>query len=631
MQFFHPLNLLWALPIGGIIITLYILKLRRKDVVVSSDFLWRQVIRDVQANAPFQKLRKNLLLLLQLIAAALLIFALSRPFFRYTTIGGRNVILVIDGSASMGATDVPGSRLAAAKRRAHELIGQRKPGDLMMILLAAQRPQTLTGFTRDAGELSRAIDSITLHHTPSNMRESLSLAADLVSSQTNDNGVIELISDGGFEDEEGGSPASASNSSLNLGSLNLGKTHLRFHPIGVRQNNVGIVSVDFRPNLGKEKTVQLLVVTKNFTKETKKFSQEIRAENRLVEANEIELKPGAEDVTPYDIPEPANPIRMQVKLDIKDDLEIDNAASLVLKPRKQIKVLLVGEENIFLQNALTVDPTITLSKTAGFTSGAGFDVVIFNGSAPAKLPDGNYLFLHCVSDQTPVRVEGSTEGVVPADWEKTHPVMRYQDFSGLRFGSVMKATAQGWGEELAVADSGALIVVGERGKSRTVFVAFDLNYSNFPLRVGFPIFMSNATRWLAVGSNSGEQGLVQTGNILAIPAPTGLSNITITRPDGSKRQLRVGERGGAVFDEADLIGHYTAEGQNFNFPFAANLASMTESNTTPKQTVVVANNPMPMPNRKIPANWEFLPIAILVALGLLAFEWWAFHRRAFIN
>src|SRR4051812_4485587 len=104
MTFFNPLNLLWLLPMAGLIFLMYLLKLRRKDVVVSSTFLWRQVIHDVQANAPFQKLRKNLLLFLQLAAVALLVFAIARPFFRTRGLGGRSVVIVMDTSASMAAT-----------------------------------------------------------------------------------------------------------------------------------------------------------------------------------------------------------------------------------------------------------------------------------------------------------------------------------------------------------------------------------------------------------------------------------------------------------------------------------------------------------------------------------------------
>src|SRR5437660_3277762 len=100
MHLITPFALLWTLPIGGVIVVMYILKLRRKDVIVSSTFLWRQVIRDVQANAPFQKLRKNLLLLLQLIIAGLIIFALAQPFIRYYATGWRNIIVIVDTSAS---------------------------------------------------------------------------------------------------------------------------------------------------------------------------------------------------------------------------------------------------------------------------------------------------------------------------------------------------------------------------------------------------------------------------------------------------------------------------------------------------------------------------------------------------
>src|SRR5437667_6624466 len=134
MPFHNLLYLLWALPIGGLIVVMYILKLRRKDVVVSSTFLWRQVIRDVQANAPFQKLRKNLLLFLQLLAALLLVLAITRPFWRGKGIGGRSVVIVVDTSASMSATDVKPSRLEMAKREALDVANAMRPEDQMMVV-----------------------------------------------------------------------------------------------------------------------------------------------------------------------------------------------------------------------------------------------------------------------------------------------------------------------------------------------------------------------------------------------------------------------------------------------------------------------------------------------------------------
>src|SRR5258705_3313456 len=118
MSFLTPLALLSAAIIGPIIVAMYLLKLRREDRRVSSTYLWQRMVRDVEANAPWQKLRRNILLLLQLLLLLLLALALARPFFSTAGITGRNLILIIDRSASMGATDAPGVRLDAARRQA---------------------------------------------------------------------------------------------------------------------------------------------------------------------------------------------------------------------------------------------------------------------------------------------------------------------------------------------------------------------------------------------------------------------------------------------------------------------------------------------------------------------------------
>ena len=113
-----PIALAALVPLAAIIVLLYLLKLRRHDVTVPSVFLWRQAIEDVQANAPFQRLRMSLLLLLQLIALTALVFALAAPFVMARRLPGRTSVIVLDASASMNATDVEGSRLEAARGRA---------------------------------------------------------------------------------------------------------------------------------------------------------------------------------------------------------------------------------------------------------------------------------------------------------------------------------------------------------------------------------------------------------------------------------------------------------------------------------------------------------------------------------
>ena len=135
MNFLTPLAFILAITLP-IIIAMYLLKLRRIEQEVSSTYLWQRMVRDVEANAPWQRLRRNLLLLLQLSFLLLLIFSLVRPF---TWVAGRNsqaTILILDTSASMAATDVPPSRLESAKRQAASIVSNL-PEESRTTLIAA--------------------------------------------------------------------------------------------------------------------------------------------------------------------------------------------------------------------------------------------------------------------------------------------------------------------------------------------------------------------------------------------------------------------------------------------------------------------------------------------------------------
>src|SRR3984885_7238458 len=113
MSWFPKFLNIWPAAIAAAIaipalLLLYFLKLRRRELPVSSTLLWRKAIQDLQVNAPFQKLRKNLLLLLQLLLLGMLLLALAQPTLNYTPGAGPRSIILIDRSASMAAKDGPG-------------------------------------------------------------------------------------------------------------------------------------------------------------------------------------------------------------------------------------------------------------------------------------------------------------------------------------------------------------------------------------------------------------------------------------------------------------------------------------------------------------------------------------------
>ena len=230
-----------------------------------------------------------------------------------------------------------------------------------------------------------------------------------------------------------------------------------------------------------------------------------------------------------------------------------------------------------------------------------------------------------------MKISGNVDNVTAADWERDDPVLRYVDFGTDLFGSAMKAEPTGWGRQLAVAESGSLIVAGEKNRMRAVFVGFDLMQTRFLLNVSFPILISDSVRWLGTGTDDSELGEIHTGDPITIPVPAGTGTLTVHKPDGARREIATAEQGGAVFADTDLTGQYRVEGKGFNYMFAANLASAAESDITPHRSLTVLDNPTASAGRKMKTPVPLMPLFALLGLIVLCIEWWVFHRRAYVS
>ena len=162
MNFMSP----WWVPAAAAALTvpplvlLYFLKLKRREQPIASTLLWKRAVQDLQVNAPFQKLRRNLLLLLQLLVILLAMLALLRPSWQQRKLSGDRFIFLVDNSASMQATDVERSRLEEAKRRVLELIDQMKSGDTAMVISFADGARVMQGFTDSRRLLRQAVETV---------------------------------------------------------------------------------------------------------------------------------------------------------------------------------------------------------------------------------------------------------------------------------------------------------------------------------------------------------------------------------------------------------------------------------------------------------------------------------------
>ena len=96
---------------GGATVVLYLLKLRRRRVLVPSSRLWERILAERPASDLFAWIKRLVSLLVQLVLVTLLVLALGDPRLGGSFQGARAMVVLLDGSASMQATDVPGGRV----------------------------------------------------------------------------------------------------------------------------------------------------------------------------------------------------------------------------------------------------------------------------------------------------------------------------------------------------------------------------------------------------------------------------------------------------------------------------------------------------------------------------------------
>jgi hypothetical protein len=279
-------------------------------------------------------------------------------------------------------------------------------------------------------------------------------------------------------------------------------------------------------------------------------------------------------------------------------------------------------------------------ESKDFTS---HEVTVFDGAAPpTDIPiSGRYLFwgVKPGSTRMPVTASGTQEQTQPTilDWSRTHPLMRYVDLANVSVSRAFDAQPAPWGQTIAVTDDGALIVAGERGEGRCVWVGFPLLESDMPLRIAFPIFLTNTLEWLSARPGAAGAGVSRAGEILALAAPDGTGSVQIKRPDGASHTVAAAQTSETplLYDRTERVGVYRATGSGgYAQTFAVSLLSRSESRIAPvvKPQLVVTDAPAPGETKAVTGSGvttrrEVWPYAAGIVLVILCAEWLFFHRR----
>ena len=548
MSFITPLALL-GLVFFPAVVAMYLLKLRRDEAVVPSTLLWQRLVADVEANAPWQRLRRSLLLFLQLLLVLLLVALAARPFLERPAGLAQDLVMVIDTSASMGATDVLPDRLTVAKDAALEALRDLPAGGKVSVVAAGRTARVIVNATTDIGRVRAAVEDLAVEATRGDLGDALNLA-DALAARSGDAEILV-----------------ATDAALAVAPTSRLEHKVKVLPVGRDRRNQAIVALAVRQSASGV-THSVFVSVANLDIQPAQRRLLVYGDGVLLEAKDLTLDPQTRaDAIIDDIRADIHVIevRLERKGNATDNLAVDDTAWAVVPPQQLRRILLVADGDPYLETALTYLPNTELYgvKPADYgpaTHAELFDLVIFEGQLPAELPAGAILAIAPKATSPLGEVTGTMKDPGIGSTDPDEPVLRYVDLSTTHVGTAVKLVLPAWARAIVPGPGGApLLYSGELGGRRVGVLAFEPRLSDLPLQVAFPILVSNLAGELMGGSAAPTEA-IEPGSPVSLPLPAGATSVTVTKPDGSTVELVPGTAGATSvsFSQTDQLGVYTA-------------------------------------------------------------------------
>jgi Ca-activated chloride channel homolog len=600
----------WFAATLPVVVVFYLLKRRRVVKLISSTLLWQKFLAETQANAPFQRLRHNWLLVLQLLLLLLAILALSRPYFAGHVSSTGLRVVILDASASMQSTDEEPSRFEKARAEALKMVDGLKDQEQMLILLAAGNTEVKQSATADKTALRRALQDCKVTDSSTRLTEALKLADTLVRDKHDPE--IDLFSDGAAGD---------------LSEFENKGLQVVYHRIGQRCNNVGITTLDIRENPEDHKERAIYTSVVNYSTNAQTTLLELLFDGQVVDSRPLNIAPGDTSPQVFSALQQRDGI-FSVRIDAKDDLAADNQASMVSLLPQPAKVMLVTRGNRFMEKALHAAANVDLTVVQDTADGAeDKDVVVLDDVTPAKWPKPNLLAIHVANTNWFEGGWTNIESPAIVDWKNTHPLLRYINLDNVQIAATLGVKTPGWALPLVDAQQTPLILGGEISHQKIIWVGFDTLQSTWPLRISFPMFIANAIDWLNPAAAKSQQLMLHAGEPFRFGLLQPVATAEVTLPGGAKETIATAGNREIVFGHTDRQGTYHLLAGTNNIAFCVNVLDAAESNTKPREGLQLGKFTKVGATQLKQASVEIWRWIAAGALAVLMFEWWYYHRR----
>jgi hypothetical protein len=613
---FYALPAAWLFFLIPPLVLFYFLKLRRPRLQVTSLVLWRKVINDNRVNSPFQRFRRNILLLLQLMLLILLILAAMQPFIRSSDEQAQRLPILVDVSASMAATDAAGkSRLDLVREKLRERVDNLMGDQQIAIVSFSNSARLVQGFTDNRAQLRRAIDELRVEDLPSNLDEGFRVAEALSQSSTFEQ--VLVYSDGVFPGRVNVAlPFTVDYQQLDAASQNFGITTLSASRGAEGMWDV-FIRIDASPGASSVGTLELL------------------QDGTVVGVEDITMRGDATSRLSFSIASPQTTlIEARLKADDFDSLQSDNSAWLTLSPARDLLVYVEPRMEIYREVFSAIKGVQVYPDAGGGQSPSGYDLVV-SDTLDAQAAQSDMIF---IAGPAPTELQGllgvDDKGTTVIDWRRLDPLLEYVQLDELVLierphvlDKQLPSDFESIGYEVLVEGTdGPLLLKRREGRRVTYFQLFDATRSTLPYRTAFPVMMANLANLALDHAGLSEAAGTRTGVLPALGATQG-QKFTLRGPDGATHSYTAGHDGRLAGMVASRAGVYTLSGGSAPRTLAAGLldASETRLESVPQiqfyETSVTASATRDEVSKPL---WPWLA---MLALVVLLVEWWFFQHR----
>lgn len=672
----------WITPMVGLVgagiavptlLILYFLRLKRRDLEVSSTLLWKKAVQDLQANAPFQRLRRNLLLFLQLIVLAAALAAVAQPQWMASQGSIEKCVILIDRSASMSAMDqqLDGravTRLESAKAQAESFIDSLPTGGLFesttageaMIIAFDASAEVIQTFTANKGALKSAVRAISPTDASTSIDEAARLATAYVGPKVIENVGMQagaplfIWSDGAIPD---------------IARLKLHPdTRIDYRAVGRKETaNVAITAMRAERPYDKPDDLAVFVGVQSTDPAPVTADLELAINGTAVGIKAVSLpaaKPG-EAVTSGAVFRLTRQERGVVgaRLVREDALAADNRSQIVVPAAKRLNVALVTDGNLFLEAglgglALNSSQVLSPAQFAALVSSGrigDFDVFVMdrvnpanpmNTAAQGPMPPGRFLIFGVVPPMrglSPGLQPDEPQPDVPADWVRDHPALQLISLDGLVVAKPLVVNTDDNARVIARGTRGPFVVDVAQDAARAVIVCFDVLASNWAFDVGFVLFLASSVAYLGQDDAAAEQQL-GVGGMLTTSMPDGVGRAELRAPDGKRSLLITGQDGRVSFGPTSLAGLYELtwngkagprddqDGGSVKRTFAVNLFDPSESDLGSRPTLDLPSGSIAAVSgggarQGLSRLWPWL---LLSAVAVVMLEWLIYNRKTYV-